>query len=200
MTIDKVQIKEILDRFMAGNTSEQEERLLTDYFCTEECVPEEWAAYAVLFRGFRKPASVVNMKPRRQHHTAKWIAVAASLLLLIGVASKLMLKDTEVSLKPEAVIAKVEVKDSQDKAEQPEIKAPASATVVVSAPQPIVRAVAKSQTVTETTQLQVEEKPDVELENNTVALLDINLDAVHERGDDLRNALAAMNNEVFENE
>ena len=56
MMTDK-QINDLLDRFMAGETSEQEERLLTDYFCTRTDIPEEWAAYAVMFRGFRQPVA-----------------------------------------------------------------------------------------------------------------------------------------------
>jgi hypothetical protein len=55
MMTDK-QINDLLDRFMAGETSEQEERLLTDYFCEQTDIPEEWAAHAVMFRGFRQTA------------------------------------------------------------------------------------------------------------------------------------------------
>ena len=43
MMTDK-QINDLLDRFMAGETSEQEERLLADYFCKRTDVPDEWAA------------------------------------------------------------------------------------------------------------------------------------------------------------
>ena len=61
MMTDK-QINDLLDRFMAGETSEQEERLLADYFCKRTDIPDEWAAYAVMFRGFRQPAGEQNSK------------------------------------------------------------------------------------------------------------------------------------------
>ena len=45
---DKEQIQEWLNRFMAGNATEQEEQQLTDYFCSTTDVPEEWMPYGLL--------------------------------------------------------------------------------------------------------------------------------------------------------
>ena len=78
-------IQHLLDGFMSGTTTEQEERLLADYFNSTTDIPDEWAAYAVLFRGFRNRAQT---KPQPRHQRLVWHyttigAVAASILLLI---------------------------------------------------------------------------------------------------------------------
>ena len=89
--IDKNNIQHLLDSFMSGTTTEQEERLLTDYFNSSTDIPDEWAAYAVLFRGFRNQ---VQAESQPRHSRLVWLystigAVAASILLLIclGITS-----------------------------------------------------------------------------------------------------------------
>lgn len=49
-------IAELLDRFIQGQTSEAEERQLTDYFCHTDDIPAEWNIYQELFRSFRTDA------------------------------------------------------------------------------------------------------------------------------------------------
>ena len=89
--IDKNNIQHLLDSFMSGTTTEQEERQLTDYFNSTTDIPDEWAAYAVLFRGFRNQ---VQAESQPRHSRLVWLystigAVAASILLLIclGITS-----------------------------------------------------------------------------------------------------------------
>ena len=53
---DLLYIQRLLDRFEAVETTEEEERLLTDYFASHDDVPAAWAAYAVMFRGFHAKA------------------------------------------------------------------------------------------------------------------------------------------------
>lgn len=53
---DLLYIQRLLDRFEAAETSEEEERLLTDYFASHDDVPAAWTAYAVMFRGFHAKA------------------------------------------------------------------------------------------------------------------------------------------------
>ena len=88
---DKNNIQHLLDSFMSGTTTEQEERQLTDYFNSSTDIPDEWAAYAVLFRGFRNQ---VQAESQSRHSRRVWLystigAVAASILLLIclGITS-----------------------------------------------------------------------------------------------------------------
>ena len=78
MMTDK-QINDLLDRFMAGETSEQEERLLTDYFCTRTDIPEAWAAYAVMFRGFRQSADDEHKTSSIYKPGAHWGPLRSSL-------------------------------------------------------------------------------------------------------------------------
>ena len=53
---DLLYIQTLLDRFDAAETTEEEERRLTDYFARHDDVPAAWAAYAVMFRGFHAKA------------------------------------------------------------------------------------------------------------------------------------------------
>ena len=53
---DLLYIQRLLDRFVAAETTEEEERLLTDYFASHDDVPAAWTAYAVMFRGFHAKA------------------------------------------------------------------------------------------------------------------------------------------------
>ena len=87
MMTDRNNIQHLLDCFMSGTTTEQEERLLADYFNSATDIPDEWAAYAVLFRGFRNQAQT---KPQPRHRRLVWLypaigAVAASVLLLVSL-------------------------------------------------------------------------------------------------------------------
>ena len=99
----KVDIAELLEKFLQAETSEAEEQLLTDYFAHTEHIPEEWSLYKELFRSFRTDAydfSSEEMdamgsapmaagqpigKTSRRHFglVARWMAVAACLLAVI---------------------------------------------------------------------------------------------------------------------
>ena len=45
-------IGKLLERFVQGLTTESEEQLLSDYFCTAEAIPEEWMVSKELFASF----------------------------------------------------------------------------------------------------------------------------------------------------
>lgn len=47
-----IQIEQLLVRFVDGQTSETEEKLLADYFRSAKDVPEEWKAYQAMFASF----------------------------------------------------------------------------------------------------------------------------------------------------
>ena len=64
---DLLYIQRLLDRFEAAETTEEEERLLTDYFASHDGVPAAWAADAVMFRGFHAKAfTKARQSGRRQ--------------------------------------------------------------------------------------------------------------------------------------
>ena len=51
MKYEETSIEALLNRFVKGETTLADERLLADYFATAQSVPERWRAFAVLFGG-----------------------------------------------------------------------------------------------------------------------------------------------------
>ena len=80
------QIEALLDKFMAGKTSIEEESLLSQYFSTAHDVPAEWEDYQALF-GYidRGLEGDLLPKPSSQSHR-RWIwwvpAAAAAIVAL----------------------------------------------------------------------------------------------------------------------
>lgn len=68
----KEHISELLDKYMEGTSTLEEEAILTQYF-THEQVPIEWEQYRLLF------AEIEAMKPASQpkRHWLRWTAIAA---------------------------------------------------------------------------------------------------------------------------
>ena len=54
MNKEKQHIQQLIDRYMAAETTQAEEALLADYFCTHHDVPAEWRTFSILFRGLRQ--------------------------------------------------------------------------------------------------------------------------------------------------
>lgn len=80
MKTEKVYIQHLMEKFMDNATSVDEERVLKEYFSTHDDIPEDWSAYAILFRGFSQKSSVANKKRRLVY---PWVAtVAASVVCL----------------------------------------------------------------------------------------------------------------------
>lgn len=86
--MDEKRIQQLIGRFLEGRTSNAEEQLLYDYF-SEENVAPELAQYREMFRWYaagmpeHKDKSIVL--PHLTKTTRRWLAAAASLLLLIGI-------------------------------------------------------------------------------------------------------------------
>lgn len=56
MKYNKEYIEQLLQRFMDGETTEQEEQFLAEYFSTSDSIPEEWEAYREMFASFSTDA------------------------------------------------------------------------------------------------------------------------------------------------
>ena len=200
MMTDK-QINDLLDHFMAGEASEQEERLLTDYFCTRTDIPEAWAAYAVMFRGFRQPAA--HEVPIRNYQHRWWMAAAAAILVLLGFWWYMpeRVSQPETVAKTETPVPKPTVQPAVDETTQ-------QVAVVAEAPKPArkVRAVKPHDAVeAEPAEVSVGEAEAVaeavtEIDDPATDLLNIDMVAVQQQGAELRTALAIMNQELFESE
>ena len=102
------QIDELLERFMQGETSLDEEQLLADYFRSADNIPAQWEAYRTMFRYFDEgmplepphqnaahgapsnalemPLAAPRLSVRRVLHS-KWgrALLAAALVLLLGL-------------------------------------------------------------------------------------------------------------------
>ena len=200
MMTDK-QINDLLDRFMAGETSEQEERLLTDYFCTRTDIPEEWATYAVMFRGFRQPAA--HKVPIRHYQHRWWMAAAAAILVLLGFWWYMPERESQSE-----TVARTETPATKPMVQPAVEETTQQVAVVAEAPKPArkVRAVKPHDTV----EAVVEEAPVsegeaiaeavTEIDDPATDLLNIDMSAVQQQGAELRTALAIMNQELFESE
>ena len=200
MMTDK-QINDLLDRFMAGETSEQEERLLTDYFCKRTDVPDEWAAYAVMFRGFRLTAA--HEVPIRHYQHRWWMAAAAAILLLLGFWWYMPERESQ----PETV-AKTETPAPKPTAQPVVEETTQQVAVAAETPKPArkVRAAKPHDVVeAEPAEVPVSEAEAVaeavtEIDDPATDLLNIDMAAVQQQGAELRTALAIMNQELFESE
>lgn len=102
---EKEHIQQLLERYMASETTIEEERTLKAYFSSHDDFPSAWTAYAVMFQGMNRRVSTAKTKKRSA--TLKWtVGVAAS--LLIASLALWMLHDTDNMTTREPEIAKVE--------------------------------------------------------------------------------------------
>lgn len=74
MNKEKQHIQQLIDRYMAAETTQEEEALLADYFCTHHDVPAEWRTFSILFRGLRQGKA--QEAPRRKPTLLRWSAAA----------------------------------------------------------------------------------------------------------------------------
>lgn len=85
------QIEELLNKFMEGNTTIEEESLLSEYFSTTPHIPDEWADYKVMF-GYLDRGLEGDLLPESASPThRKWLwwtsisAAAAVVALVFGL-------------------------------------------------------------------------------------------------------------------
>ena len=80
----KEYIGKLLDKYMDGTSTIDEEAILSEYFRGKD-IPQEWEDYRQLFQ------EIENMRPqpeaikRGMSSPYKWITIAASLLILVSV-------------------------------------------------------------------------------------------------------------------
>ena len=172
---------------MDGATTEQEERLLTEYFSEATDVPKEWKAYSVLFHGFQKEN--VHEPQNRMIPLKHWLALAASLLLLFGFGwSYLHWKEPKTSA---PIVPAKQMVIAEPKVEQSIDETPVEKNLLAQEPRKSARR--KSQNTNPL-------PPPAEEESEASPLLDIDMEAVHQRGEDLRLAMTTMNQELLEME
>ena len=105
--MEKEHIQKLLERYMAAETTEEEEQLLSDYFCTHQDIPAEWRNYSVLFRGIRQyepKSDASSMKT-----ILKWSAAAAVIIFDFGIGTMLM--HQEETSKPTDAVAQIVINE-----------------------------------------------------------------------------------------
>lgn len=111
----KENIGKLLERFVQGLTTESEEQLLSDYFCTAEAIPEEWMVYKELFDSFstdvydfsedEKDAMLARVPRKKAKSATLWIwAVAACIVAVMVIAIPMMRNSGEMAQKPVAEV------------------------------------------------------------------------------------------------
>ena len=111
------QIEGLLDKFMNGQTSVEEETLLADYFRTQE-VPQEWEDYRLMFTYFDRgmegdliPASETS-KPLPLLTKRHWWGIAAAAAITAVIASLTVLHNPESTISQPSAIVKTQPVDT----------------------------------------------------------------------------------------
>lgn len=109
------QIETLLDKFMAGKTTIEEESLLGQYFSTAHDVPAEWEDYQALF-GYidRGLEGDLLPKPSSQSHRRWiwWVPAAAAAIVALVLGFKVLNKpETTQPISPPIIAQKAEPKE-----------------------------------------------------------------------------------------
>lgn len=93
-------IEGLLEKFLEGLTTEEEEQMLQDFFCTAEDIPASWQMYKDLFLSFETDAykfsegeidailTPVIEKKTRGVHLWKWAVAACAIFAVIYNSEK----------------------------------------------------------------------------------------------------------------
>ena len=131
------QIEALLDKFMDGQTTVEEEALLADYFRSAD-VPAEWEDYRAMFdyfdRGMTPP--VATPRPR---HAWWWTAGAAAAIaaLIVGVTVLNRLVSTTTTTPEPPVIASADSTSKQGKQLEPSVETQDFASLQTAPTQPV---------------------------------------------------------------
>lgn len=114
--------KKLIDNFMSGKTSLDEEMWLSGYFRTHD-VPKEWTDYKAMFAYFdagmplgknENESTKHNVVPIKNQWKfwAQW-AVAATIVIAVCVAAFRLLFSTDVAVQPQTVVAQRQAPENE---------------------------------------------------------------------------------------
>ncbi|MDO4209381.1 MAG: hypothetical protein Q4E44_06925 [bacterium] len=98
MRHSKENIKILIDKFFDGQSTEEDEQVLSDFFCNGGDVPEEWETYKLIFMSFKtdaydfsedeleamlSPSPAIRMNMRRRW---RWVSIACVSAILLAIA------------------------------------------------------------------------------------------------------------------
>lgn len=109
------QIEALLDKFMAGKTTIEEESLLSQYFNTTREVPAEWEDYQALF-GYIDRGLEGDLLPEKSSPSHRrwiwWVPAAAAAILALVLGFKVLNKpETTQPISPPIIAQKAEPKE-----------------------------------------------------------------------------------------
>jgi hypothetical protein len=137
---NKQEMAQLLSKFMAGETTLKEEKVLADLFRTHE-VDEEWTEYKEMFALFDR-GQVDIESPTRLALPLRWLmaGIAASIILLIGFS--LLMKGRKTNEETPEIAQQSIKQPSPQPVSQPVIEEKKEVTIlaeVQSMPQPVKR-------------------------------------------------------------
>ena len=136
--MERKYIQNLLDSYMAAETTKEEEQLLADYFSTHRDIPAEWRDFSILFRGIRQYEQKPYVSYRRT--IMKWSAAAAAIALLLLTLHYNNDEATETSLMAKQEVTFVDsVQPKQDGIVATEVNEKAVAAQTVQSPPVIVK-------------------------------------------------------------
>ena len=112
-------IEQLLRRFMDGETSEQEEKILEEYFSHDDDIPEEWATYREMFASFstdaydfseeEKQSFLKEPKKAKVRMSWLWLVAACIAALILVLLPPPREKNEPVAKVDDSVIQKTKV-------------------------------------------------------------------------------------------
>ena len=117
------QIEGLLDKFMNGQTSVEEENMLADYFRTQE-VPQEWEDYRLLFDYFDRgmEGDLISLQETGQPFShlmgKRWWGIAAAAAITAVIATLAVLRPPQSTTSQSPSMAETQAVDT------PTVKAP----------------------------------------------------------------------------
>lgn len=84
---DHEKVSRLLDKYMCGETSGDEEERLRVFFAKHTAsVPEKWKPYAAMF-GYVVAEKSAKSPVSRRNHIVLWLSAAASVMILVGLST-----------------------------------------------------------------------------------------------------------------
>ena len=115
-------IESLLEQFMQGETSLEQEQELSKFFSNSSSIPEEWEAYKEMFAYFEAGMPLMEEKPKRNITRPIWALIAAAVVAIaIMVAPHLHRSSTtKKRIVPQTITANDDDKKVADSIAHPE--------------------------------------------------------------------------------